>query len=430
MALTQVYTAVSNDVITSARWNNEFGNIYNNGTDVAFPVTKVVSFAGFTITLDSAGATTLSTSAAKGFILTTGVKAGVPGTGAATGQAVDIASFTFTDTDTAGSGTAAEFSAVSIGTPTLAATNTSVTTTDAATLYIQNAPAPGTNETITNPWAIWVDNGAVRFDGGITASSSLHVGSLLFGKPISGLIQSNAAGDPTNDITISAGETVSDDATLASRRLMVLASAITKRLDAAWAVGSDQGGLDSGSIGDSDYYIWLIQRADTGVVDVLFSLSSTAPTMPTSYAFKRLIGWFKRVSASILTFTVHEISGGGIELNWGVPTLEVNLVNTLTTSRRTDAIKVPLNFSVQGHVRITTDDAAAHLELFNSTFESDTAPSATAPNLTTTNLGAGVLAPVTLWIRTSATGTIAARATVATIDDYQVLTIGFMWGRR
>lgn len=30
MALTQVYTAVPNDVITAARWNNEFGNIYNN----------------------------------------------------------------------------------------------------------------------------------------------------------------------------------------------------------------------------------------------------------------------------------------------------------------------------------------------------------------------------------------------------------------
>lgn len=30
MSVTQIYTAVPNDVITSARWNNEFGNIYNN----------------------------------------------------------------------------------------------------------------------------------------------------------------------------------------------------------------------------------------------------------------------------------------------------------------------------------------------------------------------------------------------------------------
>lgn len=30
MAITQLYTAVAGDVITAARWNNEFGNIYNN----------------------------------------------------------------------------------------------------------------------------------------------------------------------------------------------------------------------------------------------------------------------------------------------------------------------------------------------------------------------------------------------------------------
>ncbi len=30
MAITQIYTAVPGDVITAARWNNEFGNIYNN----------------------------------------------------------------------------------------------------------------------------------------------------------------------------------------------------------------------------------------------------------------------------------------------------------------------------------------------------------------------------------------------------------------
>lgn len=30
MAITQLYTAIAGDVITAARWNNEFGNIYNN----------------------------------------------------------------------------------------------------------------------------------------------------------------------------------------------------------------------------------------------------------------------------------------------------------------------------------------------------------------------------------------------------------------
>jgi hypothetical protein len=33
-------------------------------------------------------------------------------------------------------------------------------------------------------------------------------------------------------------------------------------------------------------------------------------------------------------------------------------------------------------------------------------------------------------VRTSATGTIAARANVATIDSYRVSTMGFTWARR
>ena len=39
MAFTQQYTAAPNDVITSARWNNEFGNIYNNAVADSFIVT-------------------------------------------------------------------------------------------------------------------------------------------------------------------------------------------------------------------------------------------------------------------------------------------------------------------------------------------------------------------------------------------------------
>jgi hypothetical protein len=170
MAVTQIYTAVPNDVITAARWNNEFGNIYNNGTDLAFPLTKAVSLAGFTLTLDAAGVSTLGSSASTGFSVTTGAKSGTPGT---TGNGLNVVAYTFTDSNTAGSGTAAAFAAHAIQRPTLAASNTSVVTTDAATLYIADAPLAGTNETITNPWAIWVDAGAVRFDGNLTVSGNL-----------------------------------------------------------------------------------------------------------------------------------------------------------------------------------------------------------------------------------------------------------------
>lgn len=72
---------------------------------------------------------------------------------------------TYTDRDTATSGTATNAVFNSFAQPTLAASNTGVTTTNAATLYIANAPAAGTNQTITNAYALWVDAGAVRLDG-------------------------------------------------------------------------------------------------------------------------------------------------------------------------------------------------------------------------------------------------------------------------
>lgn len=162
MALSQIYSAVAGDTITAARWNNEFGNLYTNGTDVAFPVTKAVSFAGYTVTLDASGVTTLSSTTSCALAVTPGSKAGAA---SVNGHVLTLNAAQFTDTSTAASGTATQQHAVSIRTPSLLATNLSVTTTDAATVYIENAPTASTNQTITKPWALFVDAGAVRFDG-------------------------------------------------------------------------------------------------------------------------------------------------------------------------------------------------------------------------------------------------------------------------
>lgn len=117
-----------------------------------------------------------------------------------------------------------------------------------------------------------------------------------------GLTISNNASDANNDIDIAAGEASADTSPFS---IISLGSAITKRLDAAWAVGTNQGGLDTGSKANSTwYYLWLIQRSDTGVVDVLFSTSATSPTMPTNYDRKRRLPGAIRTdgSGNILAF--------------------------------------------------------------------------------------------------------------------------------
>ena len=127
-------------------------------------MTGAFDFDGVTITLDAAAATQVVSSAAVSWNFTSGAKTGTPGT---TGSVERFSAQTFTDNNTAGSGTAAAHVFFSVAIPTLAATNTLVTTTDAATWYIAGVPAAGTNETITNSWGLWVDAGNVRFDDDI-----------------------------------------------------------------------------------------------------------------------------------------------------------------------------------------------------------------------------------------------------------------------
>lgn len=114
---------------------------------------------------------------------------------------------------------------------------------------------------------------------------------------IFGMTIANNATDAVNDIDISAGECASTEA---NPVLMVLASSLTKRIDAVWAVGSGNGGLDTGTVSDNTYHVWIIQRSDTGVVDALFSLSPTSPNMPSGYDRKRRIASIPRVGGALL----------------------------------------------------------------------------------------------------------------------------------
>lgn len=152
-----------------------------------------------------------------------------------------------------------------------------------------------------------------------------------------GLTLSNNAGDATNDIDIAAGNCA--DSTNVT--LLTLASALTKRLDAAWAVGTNQGGLDTGAIANATYHIWLIKRSDTGVVDALFSASASTPTMPANYDYKRRIGSVVRTGGAIKAF----IQDGDLFM-WLVPVADVSVVNP-GTSAVTRTLTLPTGIRVK-----------------------------------------------------------------------------------
>ncbi|GMF56519.1 unnamed protein product [Phytophthora fragariaefolia] len=84
---------------------------------------------------------------------------------------------TYTDTSSLAGSTVASSVISSYAQTTIASTN-SITITRAATVYIENAPAQGTNTSIRNSYSLWIASGKVLF-GDTTASSSTTTGALV-----------------------------------------------------------------------------------------------------------------------------------------------------------------------------------------------------------------------------------------------------------
>ena len=91
-------------------------------------------------------------------------------TGMAATPRVDVSAATFTDSTTNSNGYNMIQPVVRIRQQTLNASNTGVTTTRAASLYIDDAPVAGTNQTITTSNAIYVGSGDSEFNGNIACN--------------------------------------------------------------------------------------------------------------------------------------------------------------------------------------------------------------------------------------------------------------------
>lgn len=120
---------------------------------------------------------------------------------------------------------------------------------------------------------------------------------------IAGLTLSNNGTDATNDIDIAVGVATSSD----QGAVISLGSALTKQLDASWAVGTNAGMRATGAaITDTTYHIFLIRRPDTGVVDIAADTSASganiAANTNAAYTQVRRIGSILRESGAIVTF--------------------------------------------------------------------------------------------------------------------------------
>lgn len=238
-----------------------------------------------------------------------------------------------------------------------------------------------------------------------------------------GLTLSNDAGDVTNDINITAGEATND----ANTAKMVLATEITKRLDASWAVGDDQGGLDTGAIANDTYHVWLIRRSDTGVVDALFSLSATSPTMPTNYDQKRRIGSIMRAAGAIRLFVQN---GSRFSLSTPVN----NVSGAASTSATTVAVTVPAGVIVEAVISASllqaSADAGSNYLIFSSPLVPAVTPTNSLHNMFTNSsvsaVGEGDSVSGQYRIPTNTASQIRHQATRSTNTTLNIMTFGWI----
>ena len=275
--------------------------------------------------------------------------------------------------------------------------------------------SPATASPLRTPYDIQGGDGFVSSNSNIVNSE----GTNLAPQPISlapgylfGLTLSNAA-DTVNDITVAAGRARDN----ANQSNMVLHAAITKRLDATWAAGTNAGGLDTGAVGDGTYHVWLIRHLTTGDVDALFSLSVSSPTLPPGYGNRRRIGSIVRASGSIQQFIQT-----GDEFRLLVPVTDYSIAPNTAAAVSPSLPSLPNGLSVLALLHVQQFDnsvTTARATLVTALDQTDTAPVVGGiGQLQTTGTTGTAFAVCTMQIRTNTARQIRYRISAADADVF------------
>lgn len=221
---------------------------------------------------------------------------------------------------------------------------------------------------------------------------------------IFGLTLSNNGSDANNDIDIAAGGARSSD----DLDDILLTAALTKRLDASWAVGTGNGGMQSGSSKSSNQTIaiYQIKRSDTAVVDAIAVPVGTALALPTNYDRSRRIGYVRTDgSGNIRAFTQD-----GDEFRYTTPVAADVADSGLSTSSSSKTLSVPP--STRARFRAYGSNASAWSILLRPLTETDAAPN-TATGLVSLAGAAGEGDAGHFEMPVNASSQIGARASAA-----------------
>lgn len=264
--------------------------------------------------------------------------------------------------------------------------------------------------------------GSVPLGHGLkTFGSTVLIDASFLQNYIGGLTLSTAGSSAT--FGVSAG--VAADSTNAD--LMKLASAFTKTTS-AWAVGTGNGALDTGSIAILTWYhVFLMERPDTGVIDVCVSATlagcTTGGSIPAAYTLFRRIGSMRTNAASQWTL----FTQNGDEFIWSAPVSDVN-VATQSTAAILRPLTVPPGVKVNALMRGAVSNASSAVSvLISSPDEASAAVSTPVGNRTVTSAAAGGTGGgvFTVAARTDTSGQVRSIAGLAS-TTLQIATYGWI----
>jgi len=248
---------------------------------------------------------------------------------------------------------------------------------------------------------------------------------------LAGLTLSTAGSSST--ITIAAGQAADSTNVV----MMSLASAISKTTS-AWAVGSGNGGLDTGTIANNTWYhFYLIRRPDTGVEDVCFSSTPSAPTIggniPAAYTqYRHIFAWKTNGSAQWVTGTQ---TGDYFRLSASV--LEFSTTNPGTSAVTATLSGVPTGIKVKALINAVGKSGTNNILAYVSDLSAaDEAPAAytsaiAAPGCSFLIFGVdGRQSAQQMEIMTNTSAQLRYRLGVSGASDvFGMVTLGFTYTR-
>lgn len=320
----------------------------------------------------------------------------------ASADAVAAAADTAADViTTAAAAAAAAASAASTGLPALTG----------EALSLLRVKADETGYEARTPTETRTDIGAAESGVNTTITSLGILPGYLFGCTLS------TAGSSAT-MSVAAGR-VTDSTGLQSMGLTAIA-----KTTSAWAVGTAQGGLDTGTIANNTWYhFYVIRRPDTGVVDVVFSTNATSPTLPANYTQYRRIGSGRTDGSAQWGSFLQD----GDNFYWLTPVFDVGATSP-GASAVSRTLTTPLGLSVDALLNVALSTNSTDFLILSDLAAVDLAPtiSTTTPLATIAVSGATVNA-CQAKVRTNTSSAIRSRMSVGTGGNgFSIATRGWV----